>query len=149
MSATDDFISDMLHESTQRFDAEPVAPELPAAVEPQEPEPSWATTPRFQRALLLDGEEVVFYTISAFAFALGRTPGTVRAWEKRGVIPDAPFRAGSDSPRGERRLYTREVIEQVRELADSLGMIEFKTLPIPDEFTTGVVAIFQAAVDDD
>lgn len=105
----------------------------------------WAENKRWQRVMLLDGEEVIFYTIAALAAALDRSTTTLRGWERSGVIPDAPFRALSDSPKGERRLYTYEAIVEVRDLADSLGMIEHKTLPIPDDFTPGVVAIFERA----
>lgn len=51
--------------------------------------------------------------IGELAEALGRSPATLRRWERRGVLPRAPYRSASRDPRGERRLYTPGLIEDM------------------------------------
>lgn len=63
------------------------------------------------------GRNVELWPISGLANALGKAIVTVRMWERKGYIPNAPFRlaveaSGGPSTAG-RRYYTRELIESI------------------------------------
>lgn len=64
---------------------------------------------------LLRGKEVELFTIGALAQALEKEVVTIRLWEKKGYIPNAPYRLRSKSLNGNKvqgnRAYTRELIE--------------------------------------
>lgn len=61
------------------------------------------------------GEMVEFFTIGALAQALEKEIVTIRLWEKKGYLPQAPYRLRSKSLNGKKvmgnRVYTRELIE--------------------------------------
>ena len=61
------------------------------------------------------GVETELFTISALALALEKEIVTIRLWEKKGYIPNAPYRLRSKSLNGKKvngnRVYTRELIE--------------------------------------
>lgn len=75
---------------------------------------------RFLRSTtyVVRGESIAFYTVGELAKALGRKPGTIRAWESRGYIPTPTFRTPppdmaqipGKTPKG-RRLYSKKQVE--------------------------------------
>jgi hypothetical protein len=79
------------------------------------------------------GVEKKFYSIGALAYALGRKPVTIRAWESKGWIPPATFR--TPAPRKEqipgaelkgRRLYSEAQIVFLVETAIACGINDQK-----------------------
>jgi hypothetical protein len=73
------------------------------------------------------GHEVKeFYPIGRLADALNRQQVTIRKWEADGVIPKATFimPGQNQDKRGQRRLYTREQILGLREVAKEEGLLE-------------------------
>lgn len=70
------------------------------------------------------GSEIVdFYTVGTLALALNRKTVTMRKWEDEGVIPKAQYILPSQDPRGQRRLYTKDQILGLRELARQEGIL--------------------------
>ena len=63
----------------------------------------------------LRGKETEMFTISSLAQALEKEVVTIRLWEKKGYIPQAPYRLRSKTLNGKKvngnRAYTRELIE--------------------------------------
>jgi hypothetical protein len=79
---------------------------------------------------MFKGGEREFFTISHLAAALGKSVVTIRSWEQKGVMPPTPYR--SPRPRGGmlpgkptkgKRLWTREQIKGILEIAESEGVI--------------------------
>ena len=62
--------------------------------------------------------------IGELSAALGRSPGTVRRWERAGIIPLSPFFVDSPDPRGRRRRYDLAWIEVVVAAAQAEGMLD-------------------------
>jgi len=75
----------------------------------------------------LRGKEVEMFTISSLAQALEKEVVTIRLWEKKGYIPNAPFRLRSKNLNGKKvngnRAYTRELIEITIEEFSSRGLL--------------------------
>jgi hypothetical protein len=68
------------------------------------------------------GKETEMFTISALAHALEKEIVTIRLWEKKGYIPNCPYRLRSKSLNGKKvsgnRVYTRPLIESaIKEFA--------------------------------
>ena len=85
------------------------------------------------------------YTLGQLARMLGRKPVTIRRWESEGVIPAAPFElpgAGGDD-RGKRRLYSREHMEGILEIATEEGVLSTTCKISETDFTTRIVALFE------
>src|SRR5258708_30553780 len=61
--------------------------------------------------------EYEFYNIGDLARVLNRKSVTMRKWEADGVIPKAVYIKPSDDKRGVRRLYSREQIEGLINIA--------------------------------
>lgn len=63
----------------------------------------------------LKGVETELFTIGALSTALEKEIVTIRLWEKKGYIPNAPYRLRSKSLNGKKvmgnRVYTRKLIE--------------------------------------
>jgi len=76
------------------------------------------------RTAFLKGKEVEFYTVGALAQVLNRKPVTIRKWETEGIIPKPTFIAPSPDKRGKRRLYTREQILGIKQIAREEGVLE-------------------------
>lgn len=75
------------------------------------------------------GEETHFYLPGALAQALNKSSVTIRHWERRGHIPQAPFRLpGYTDAKGVehpgRRVYTRPIIEATVEEFDKRGLLD-------------------------
>jgi len=67
----------------------------------------------------MNGKEVEFFTIGAFAKALNKSVVNVRLWERKGYIPRSPYRLRSKVLNGDKvggnRVYTRPLIESAME----------------------------------
>jgi hypothetical protein len=61
--------------------------------------------------------EVVAYNIGYLAYVVGRTPATVRGWEKSGLLPRTPFSTGGKSE----RVYTDDMVKAVKNALDMRG----------------------------
>lgn len=92
------------------------------------------------------GKEMQFFPIGALALALGkRSPNTLRAWEKEGILPKSVYVKPSRDPRGRRRMYTRAMVEGLVKIAKEEGVW------LPDKgkklsetrFTARAVELFQ------
>lgn len=73
--------------------------------------------------LTVRGEPRRFYGVGVLAQLLGRKPPAVRKWERLGYIPESRYRSPGRGQHGQRRLYTREQIEGLVELAKEEGLI--------------------------
>lgn len=73
--------------------------------------------PKETKKVKINGEVVELYYINELAYALGRTPQTIRKWEIAGVIPKTPFKDAHG-----RRLYTKEHIEAIVKIAEECGI---------------------------
>jgi hypothetical protein len=64
---------------------------------------------------MVKGVETELFPISSLASALEKEIVTIRLWEKKGYIPNAPYRLRSKSLNGKKvngnRVYTRRLIE--------------------------------------
>lgn len=65
---------------------------------------------------MVEGQPIEVFTIGDVATAIGRSPATIRRFEREGVIPRARLRLPSLSAAGRRRLYTGA---QVKALTDA------------------------------
>lgn len=102
----------------------------------------WDDKPRL---VSIKGQQTECFTVGHLARALDRQPGTIRKWEREGVIPKPTFRLRSDDPRGTRRLYTRAQVEGIVRIAADEGVLVSHQKPIKDtRFTERVVALFKA-----
>lgn len=76
---------------------------------------------------LVKGIETELFTISALAQALEKEVVTIRLWEKKGYIPNAPYRLRSKELNGKKvsgnRAYTRELIEIAIEEFSKRGLL--------------------------
>ena len=70
------------------------------------------------RHLRYQGVLTPFYSIGSLARALNRKPVTLRKWEAAGVLPQPDFAVHGV------RLYTREQIAGLREIAREEGILE-------------------------
>jgi len=88
-------------------------------------------------ARLDSGEDISLYTIGQLALALNRKAGTIRMWEREGIIPVALWsRAIRDDgkdvvdPRGTRRYYSTKQVIGMRRIADEEGILAHTARPI-------------------
>lgn len=95
------------------------------------------------------GVEMEFFSIGQLGRALGnRSPNTLRAWEREGMIPKSPYVKPSQDPRGRRRMYTRDMVEGLVKIAEEEGVLwPHKGLRLSDtKFQERAIALFQALV---
>lgn len=92
-----------------------------------------------------------YFGVGALALALERRPGTIRKWEREGVIPKATFRAPSADPRGARRLYSRAQVEGIIRIAHDEGLMNpnLQITLAKSGFTARVKALFEELRDRD
>lgn len=89
-----------------------------------------------------------FYTIGVLAKVLNRSQVTLRKWEHDGTIPKPTFIRASSDPRGRRRLYTKDQILGIREIAAQEGLLmasangHWKAIE-GTEFRNRVLALFR------
>jgi len=104
-------------------------------------DPEWDSSPR---KYMVGGVEKEFFAIGHLAQALGRRPGTIRLWEREGVIPKATYQVNSESPNGRRRLYSREQVEGLVKLAQEEGILVSRQRPIGEtDFTARSIELFK------
>lgn len=117
---------------------DPSAPEPPR----RKPEPgAWDDRPQ---VYTVNGVEVEFFTIGALGQAMGKSPVTLREWERRGFLPKARFRTASTDSLRAKRLYTRQQIEGIVLIAEQEGLLRPKPRDIAQTgFTDRVVRLFQ------
>jgi hypothetical protein len=76
---------------------------------------------------ILNGEETELFKVSALAQAIDKQVVTIRHWEKKGYLPQAPFRLRSKNLNGQKvngnRVYTRELIQIVIEEFANRGLL--------------------------
>lgn len=74
------------------------------------------------------GHEVEMFTIGALAQAIGKSEVSVRLWQRRGYIPNTPFRLPTREVNGTkrlgRRLFTRSMIEAAIQSFGKRGLID-------------------------
>lgn len=69
----------------------------------------------------VDGKVIECCTIGELAEALHRSVHTVRAWERRGLLPGPPIVLPSSKPQAIRRLYPVQLVDAVRNVAEREG----------------------------
>lgn len=72
---------------------------------------------------MVNNQPVALYNIGSLARALNRKPVTIRKWESEGYIPVSPYKMPARDSRGQRRLYSREQIESLRQIAYDEGIL--------------------------
>jgi hypothetical protein len=88
-----------------------------------------------------------FFGIGHLAKALRRDAVTLRKWENGGVIPKATYLIKGKTANGDRRLYTREQIEAIVQIAAQEGLFDGdpRGIRITDtNFTERVKEAFEA-----
>lgn len=69
--------------------------------------------PTHSKKITVNGQVIELFYINSLAFALGRSPQTVRKWEISGVLPSTCFKDKMG-----RRMYTREQIDLIVQVAE-------------------------------
>jgi MerR HTH family regulatory protein len=87
------------------------------------PAADWGTPVVFN----VRGIPTEFFTIGQVAAALGRSPVTLRAWERQNYFPGASFRSPAIDKKKARRLYTRAQLEAAVRIAHEEGLMDFTT----------------------
>lgn len=98
---------------------------------------------------LVSGKELEFFSIGQLGRALGnRSPNTLRAWEKEGILPKSPFIKPSETPNGRRRMYTRAMVEGLVIIAKQEGVLwPDKGIRLSDtKFSEKAVALFRKLI---
>lgn len=99
------------------------------------------------------GKPQEFFPISALAHAIGKASVTIRSWENKGLLPPSPYRSPKPrketipgvSPKG-RRLWTREQIEGILDIARQEGVI-LNGKPPTEKFAHRVAMLFRELLD--
>lgn len=100
---------------------------LPTQVESKKKQPAkrevvaWDARPTKKA---VNGQMVDFFSIGAVCAAFGRPAVTIRLWIRQGHLPPATFRMPDRNGVKGRRLYTREQVEALIEVADAHGIRE-------------------------
>lgn len=68
------------------------------------------------------GVELVFYSVGVLAQMLNREPQTVRKWERQGYLPLSKYRTPGRTVHGQKRSYTRPMIEGLVRIAKDEGV---------------------------
>jgi hypothetical protein len=106
----------------------------------------WDLKPRMYKR---NGVDTEFFTVGHLALAMNRKPLTIRQWERKGIIPKSTYqRAGRNgSQHGRRRLYTREQIEGMIQIAGEEGLLTNDRREIAStNFKPRVLALFKSLV---
>lgn len=80
----------------------------------------WDADPAFH---YVQGAYREFFGIGHLAYALGRSTKTIYKWERRNLFPRATFILNGSSRNGQRRLYTRQQINGVIDIAVDEGVL--------------------------
>jgi hypothetical protein len=99
------------------------------------------------RVYTVKGKDVEFFTIGQLAAELGRSPVTLRKWERDGVLPKATFVAPNpkQDSRAKRRLYSRAQAVCIVLIAMEEGLLKSEGRPLisATRFTERVTALFR------
>ncbi|WP_433512893.1 MerR family transcriptional regulator [Nonomuraea sp. CA-143628] len=111
-------------------------------------DPSTPRDPRLKgcrpRVYRLCGTDIELFSMGQLATVLNREAGTIRKWERDGVLPAPQFRAPSHDPRGTRRLYTRSQVLAIHDLAKEEGILQPHARSIKDtRFVERVLIMFR------
>lgn len=98
----------------------PVGPPASAVLFEQADAPTWDSEPTYH---YLQGARREFFGIGSLALALARAPKTIYKWEQRQLFPRATFILNGQSKNGQRRLYTRQQVNGVIEIAVDEGVL--------------------------
>lgn len=71
----------------------------------------------------LDFRGTGYFLIGILAYAMNRQPVTMRKWETDGIIPKPTLIRSSNDKRGKRRIYTKDQILGLREIAREEGVL--------------------------
>lgn len=81
----------------------------------------WDAKPNIFR---MNDKDVQFFSIGQLGKALGnRSPNTLRAWEREGILPKSPYVKPSTTPNGRRRMYSRAMVEGLVRIAKQEGVL--------------------------
>lgn len=81
----------------------------------------WDTFPHVD--LTIKGVLTRLYPVGVLADALERKPPAMRKWERLGYLPKARWSTPGRNQHGQKRLYTREQIEGLVEIARDEGLL--------------------------
>lgn len=99
----------------------PLSPKRRGPVDPS----NWDAKPLLKS---VRGREVEMFTIGALAQAIGKSEVSVRLWQRKGYIPNTPFRLPAREVNGRtragRRLFTRSMIEAAVHTFGTRGLID-------------------------
>ena len=65
---------------------------------------------------VINGHPITLLTIGYVARALGRTNGTIKYWERYGLLPQAAFISNPNNLSTRRRLYPEPYVERLGEI---------------------------------
>ncbi len=105
-----------------------------------------ATWQQWGRPASVNGQTLVLYPIRSLAWALGRSPYTIRRWEAQGVLPKATYRLNNSDPNLRRRRYSAVQIRGLVDIADQHGWLGRPRSPSTDRFTAAAVAVYEVAL---
>jgi hypothetical protein len=91
------------------------------AVTGAETKGGWDSIPKL--TLEVRGKDVEFYTLGVLAEMLDRLPQTVRKWERQGYLPVSKYRTPGRTKNGQKRIYTRLMIEGIVKIAREEGVL--------------------------
>lgn len=90
----------------------------------------------------VNGRPFHCFAVGVLARAMNRHPVTIRRWEKEGVLPKTSFRSPKTQGKGSARLYTREQIEGIVEIAKDEGLYDGSKPVAETKFTERVRQLF-------
>lgn len=91
------------------------------SVTKRQPKGGWEDIPKLSYGV---GDEIIdFYTVGTLAEMLGRKAQTIRKWENLGYIPESRFRTPGRTKHGQKRIYTRPMIEGIVKIAHEEGIV--------------------------
>ena len=65
----------------------------------------------------VNGQPLVLYSSGWVAHIMGRTPWTIRWWQRRGLFPQPPFIMNPDHPQTKRGLWPEDFLDALVEIA--------------------------------
>lgn len=124
----DDPILDAFDATERRFPGsrQIIPPPSTAATSPP-PEQRWDAHPL---TFTVNGEEREFFLITALCSAIGLSAVSIRRWEREGWFPKASYTTPANGAIAGKRLYTREQIEGLVEIAREEGPFTRRNNPV-------------------
>jgi len=109
----------------------------------EEQEETWQ---QWGRPASVNGQQLVLYPIRSLAWALGKSPYTIRRWEAQGILPRATYRLSNTNPDLRRRRYSAAQIRGIVDIADQHGWLGRPRSTSTDRFTAAAVDVYQNAL---